>query len=82
MSEDHAVPPTREERDALIARIKRTLWIAMGATALAVYLLMEFGGEFGDRVLGTLVVAGFAAWLMTWPMRKWKQWQKGRRKRE
>ena len=79
MSEDHAVPPTRAEQQRLMRRVRYTIGSVLVAGVVALWLLIEFGGEKGEEFLGLLVLGVFAVWLLTWPYRKWKAWRGARR---
>lgn len=81
MSEEHAVPPSPEEHHRKVARLKAFTGYAFFALIGILWLLIEFGGEWVQEALATLVLIGFGIWVITWPVRKWRDWQRGRRRK-
>ena len=78
MGEEHATPPTAAERRRFAERIRYTIGGLLVAGAVVLWLLVEFGGDTVQEALGNVLLVIFAAWLLTWPYRKWKAWRRAR----
>ena len=81
MSEDHAVPPGPAEHRRKLARLKKLAGIAFFGLIGVLWLLLEFGGESVHEALGIVGAIGVILWAITWPLRKWKEWQRRRARR-
>ena len=81
MSEDHAVPPSPEEHRRKLAKLKGLVGFAFFGLIGVLWLLLEFGGESVHAALGMIGAVIFGLWIATWPLRKYKEWRRGQRRR-
>ena len=78
MADDHAVPPTARERERLRARVRTIIPVALFAGVAALWLLLEFGGDWVQEGLGIAMLVVFAIWILGWPVRKWREMRRRR----
>lgn len=80
MGEDHAVPPSPEEHRRRLAKLRGFVGFAFFGLVGVLWLLLEFGGETVHDALGMAGAAALVLWVVTWPLRRYRQWRRGRRR--